>query len=138
MGRFLIGLVGSIAAVFPDRMLDLFEQFAVENPREGTPKPWIGSAIRTEGVIVVLASLVGGRAYAWMMNITGIFGAIIVAAPDLYRRFAIAFLYEDSDVVKWDDRFTTGVRIIGLLYVLLAAVSFRKRQTGETASAEQE
>lgn len=138
MGRFLIGLVGAIAAVFPDRMLDFFEQFAVENPGECTPKPWIGSAIRTEGFIVVLASLVDGRAYAWMMNITGIFGAIIVTSPDLYRRFAITFLYEDPSVVEWDDRFTTGVRIIGLVYVLLAAVSFRKRRSTTTSSAEQE
>lgn len=136
MIRSLIGLVGAIAVVFPDRMLGFFEQFAVENSGEGTPKSWIGSAIRTEGFVVLLASLVGGRAYAWMMNITGVFGAIIVVSPDLYRRFATEFLYEEPGIVEWDERFTTGVRIIGILYVLLAAVSFRKRQTGETASAE--
>jgi len=60
------------------------------------------------GIVVTIASLAGGRAYARMMDLTGAFGAVVLLFPQLYRRFAITVLYEDPDKVEWNPRFTNG------------------------------
>ncbi|MCU4750928.1 hypothetical protein OB919_02845 [Halobacteria archaeon AArc-curdl1] len=128
MIRPLIGLLGLLAALFPDRMVDIFESLAIENPEECTTTSWIDSGIRVEGIVVTAASLLGGRAYAWMMNLTGAFGAVILLFPRLYQKIATGLLYEHSADVEWNDRFTDSVRFIGALYLLLAIRSFRKRR----------
>lgn len=131
MIRGFIGLLGVLTALVPNRMIAIFEGLAIENPDECATKPWISSGIRAEGVVIVAASLLGGRAYAWMMNLTGTFGAVILLFPQLYQRVATALLYEHPDEVKWNDRFTNGVRIIGVVYLLLAIRSLRKRRNNE-------
>ena len=131
MIRPVIAFLGGLAALLPGRMIDIFETVAIENPDECTIKPWIDAGIRTEGVLVIAASLIGGQAYAWMMNLTGAFGAVVVVSPQLYRRFATTLLYENPDSVEWNDRATTGVRIIGIVYVLLALKALTKRLSAE-------
>lgn len=125
--RRLIGLIGLLTALVPDRIIGVFEDVAIENPSECQANPWLRSGIRIEGIVITLASLLGGRAYAWMMNLTGFFGAIVLLFPQLYREFASALVYENSDAVEWNAQFTTGVRLIGALYVIMAIISFRKR-----------
>jgi hypothetical protein len=61
------------------------------------------------------------------MNLTGLFGAIVLLFPDLYRRFATAFLYERPESIEWNERFNSAVRAIGTLYVFLAAKTYRER-----------
>jgi len=119
MFRAVIGVLGILTVLVPDRILDVFEAVAVENPDECPTKPGVRSGIRAEGIVVTIASLAGGRAYARMMDLTGAFGAVVLLFPQLYRRFAITVLYEDPDKVEWNPRFTNGVRIVGALYVLL-------------------
>ncbi|SDY19880.1 hypothetical protein [Halobellus clavatus] len=131
MIRSLIGLLGCLAAAVPGRLLDVFETLAVENADDRTRRSWAASAIRAEGVVVAAASRTDGRAYAWMLNLTGIFGGVVLIAPRLYRRFAAAFLYEDGGDVVWTDALDTGVRALGAVYVLLALDAFRERRRGE-------
>lgn len=124
--RLLIGILGSIAALVPDRILRVFEEVAIKNPEECTTKWWVNSAIRSEGVLVTGASYTGGRPYQWMMAITGVFGVTMLIIPDLYRKIATGVLYEKPENVEWNDRFTNWVRVIGVLYVLLAVRALRK------------
>lgn len=131
MVRPLVGIVGVLTALFPDRIIDIFETTSIENVDEITIKPWVSSVMRTEGILVAGASLVGRRPYAWLMTLTGFFGAILLLFPQLYRRFAAGFLYEEPDQVKWNEQFTTGVRIIGGLYILVAASAFTQRRTDD-------
>ncbi|GAB6880123.1 hypothetical protein JCM17823_23970 [Halorubrum gandharaense] len=127
MIRRFVGVLGVLTALFPNRMIDIFERLAIEKPDECATKSWISSGIRAEGVVVVAASLIGGRAYAWMMNLTGTFGAVILLFPQLYQRVATTLLYEHPNEVEWNDQFTKGVRIIGVVYLLLAIRSLRQR-----------
>lgn len=129
MMRPLIGIAGVLATLVPDRMIDIFETAAIKNADEQTLKPWISSVIRTEGFAVAVVSLAGGRAYAWMINLTGLFGAAILLFPQLYRQFATWLLYENPDDVEWNDTFSDGVRLIGIVYVLLAIRAFSDRRT---------
>lgn len=129
MLRVVVGLLGIITALFPDKILDVFEAVAIENPDESATKSWVRSGIQAEGIVVTIASLIGGRAYARMMDLTGMFGAVILLFPRLYRRFAITLLYEHPDEVEWNHRFTDGVRIIGALYVVFAIRALIKRRT---------
>jgi hypothetical protein len=127
MIRTLMGVLGAISALVPDKIVKLFEKLAIANPSEGTVRGWVGPAIRSEGVLIAAISLLNGRAYAWLMNLTGVFGAIVFLFPDLYRRFATAFLYERPESIEWNERFSSAVRAIGALYVFLAAKTYRER-----------
>lgn len=131
MIRPFIGLLGIVTALFPDGIIDVFEAVAIENPEESPIKPWISSGIRGEGLIVTLASLSGGRAYAWMMNLTGIVGAFVLLFPQGYRTFAATLLYQQPGEVEWNDQFAAGVRIIGVMYVLMAVWEYQKRRVIE-------
>ncbi|WP_336136409.1 hypothetical protein [Natronomonas amylolytica] len=128
MIRLLVGFIGVLTALVPDRVLGVFERLALKNPDESIIKPWVGPAMRAEGVGIVVASLAGGKAYAWTMNLTGIFGGIVLAFPDLYPRLAATFLYEQPEQVEWHDRFTTDIRLIGAFYVFIAARAFNRRR----------
>ncbi|WP_435097703.1 hypothetical protein [Halorubrum sp. N11] len=127
MIRILIGVLGAVTALFPDKIVALFEKPAITNPSEGTLRKWVNPAIRSEGILVVVISLLGSRSYAWMMNLTGAFGAVVLMFPDLYRKFASTFLYERPDAIEWNKQFTTGVRVVGAVYVFLAVKTYRDR-----------
>ncbi|OYR58896.1 hypothetical protein [Halorubrum halodurans] len=127
MIRTLVGVLGAISTLFPDKIVGIFEKLAIANPSEGTVRGWVRPAVRSEGVLIAAISLFNGRAYTWLMNLTGLFGAIVLLFPDLYRRFATAFLYERPESIEWNERFKSAVRAIGALYVFLAAKTYRER-----------
>lgn len=131
MFRPVVGLLGVLSALFPDRILALFERIAIERSDDDAIRSWLSSGIRAEGVVVTLVSLVGGRAYAWMMNLTGAFGVLILLAPRLYREFATRVLYVDPAEIEWNDRFRTGLRVIGFVYLFMAVVEFAARRSDD-------
>jgi hypothetical protein len=130
MLRTLTVVLGAVTALFPDGIVALFERLAIGNPGESTQRAWVTPAIRSEGILIAIISLVGGRSYAWLTNLTGAFGALVLVSPDLYRKFASALLYERPDSVDWNERFTTVVRAIGAVYLVLAARAYRNRRKG--------
>lgn len=129
MIRTIVGVLGAVSALFPDEIIKLFEKLAITNPGGGTVRGWVRPAIQSEGVLIAAISLFDRRAYAWLMNLTGVFGAVVVLFPDLYRKFATAFLYERPESIEWNERFRSGIRAIGAVYVFLAAKAYRDRHT---------
>lgn len=131
MIRPLFGLLGALAALFPDRTVDVFEAAVIENGGPDT-EPWVRSAVRAEGVLTVAVVLLGGRAYAWLSSLTGVFGVVVFAFPEAYREFAARFLYERPEDVRWADRSTPLLEAIGIAYVLAALGEFRRRHRGRS------
>jgi len=127
MLRQFLGALGVLTTLVPDRIVDVFEAVAVENPEETTVHSWFSPLIRVEGVVIALAALRGGRLYAWLMNVSGIFGAVLLFLPRLYEQIAGPLVYEDPESVKWNEHLTGGVRVIGAVYVLLALLDRRRR-----------
>ncbi|MDB2239496.1 hypothetical protein [Halorubrum ezzemoulense] len=127
MLRQFLGALGVLTALIPDRIVDVFEAIAVENPEENTVHSWFSPLIRVEGVVITLAALRDGRLYAWLMNVTGIFGAVLLFVPRLYEQIAGVLVYENPESVEWNEHLTDGVRVIGAVYVLLALLDRRRR-----------
>ena len=127
MLRQFLGALGVLTALIPDRIVDVFEAIAVENPEENTVHSWFSPLIRVEGVVITLAALRDSRLYAWLMNVTGIVGAVLVFIPGLYERIAGLLVYENPESVEWNEHLTDGVRVIGAVYVLLALLDRRRR-----------
>ncbi|MUW15862.1 hypothetical protein GJ633_15575 [Halorubrum sp. CBA1125] len=127
MLRQFLGAIGVLTALVPDRIVDVFEAIAVENSDENTVHSWFGLLIRLEGIVITLAALRDGRLYAWLMNVTGIFGAVLLFIPSLYEQIAGPIVYEDPEVVEWNEHLTDSVRVIGAVYVLLALFDRRRR-----------
>ncbi|UWG49191.1 Uncharacterized protein AArcCO_4016 (plasmid) [Halalkaliarchaeum sp. AArc-CO] len=129
MIRPLLGALGLVTALVPDQIVDLFEAVAVKNPDEITVHSWFTHLIRVEGVVIVLAALRDGRLYAWLMNLTGLFGAVLVLVPGLYERIAGPLVYEDPGSVEWHDHLSDGIRVIGVVYGLLALLNQRRTES---------
>lgn len=100
MIRAIIGLPGIATALVPDRILEADETIAIENPDEQSRRKGVRRGIQGEGVLVTLLSALGGRGYAWMMNVTGVFGAFVLLFPEHYQRVATTLLYEHPDDVE--------------------------------------
>ncbi|MGQ3330465.1 hypothetical protein [Halorubrum sp. FL23] len=127
MLRQFLGALGVLTTLAPDWIVEVFETLAVENPGENTVHSWFGLLIRVEGVVFTLAVLRDGRLHAWLMNVTGIVGAVLVFIPGLYERIAGPLVYENPESVEWNEHLTDGVRLIGIVYVLLALLERRRR-----------
>ena len=127
MLRQFLGALGVLIALIPDRIVDVFEAIAIENPEENTVHSWFGPLIRVEGVVITLAALRDDRLYAWLMNVTGIVGAVLLFVPQLYEQIAGALVYENPESVEWNEHLTDGVRVIGAVYVFLALLDRRRR-----------
>ena len=127
MLRQFLGVLGVLTTLVPDRIVDVFEAIAVENPEENTVHSWFNPLIRAEGVVITLAVLRGGRLYAWLLNVTGIFGAVLFLLPRLYEQIAGPLVYEDPESVEWNEHLNGGVRVIGAVYVLIALLDRRRR-----------
>ena len=131
MIREVVGFLGVVSTLVPNRIIDLFERLAIENHEDRRTRSWSTPTIRAEGILITVVCLLKGRPYAWMMNLTGAFGAVILFFPELCRKLASMLLYENPEQVEWKDRFATGVRLIGVLYILLSVHEFRKRRADE-------
>lgn len=131
MIRAIVGVLGGLTAVVPDRIVDFFERVAVANPDELEPRSGLRLTIRAEGVFVVAIALTGGRAYAWTMYVTGAFGSLLLAFPRLYREIASRFVYGDPDAIEWNAGFDRVLRLVGALYVLFGLRAVRRRRRDE-------
>ncbi len=127
MARSLFGLLGAVVALFPAGARGAYEAIALENPGAVEPKPWLDAGIRAEGILYVLASVAGGRAYAWLLNVAGVAGALAALFPRQYLETGATLAYEDADALEWREGFVTAVRGIGVLLVLLALGARRTR-----------
>lgn len=120
MARIAFGLLGGVVALFPDRILDTYERFALEHPDECDAHGWLVSAIRAEGVLVALLSLLGGRAFAAYVGATGLVGLLALFFPERYAKAGFEIAYEDADAIEWRDGYLTGVRLLGAAAVLVS------------------
>ncbi|WP_418286096.1 hypothetical protein [Halorubrum sp. DTA46] len=133
MIRAIIGVLGGVTAVTPKRIVDAYETVAIENAAETEMRSGAEPAIRAESALVAAVCLLGGRAYAWMLYVTGGFGAVLLIAPRAYREFASRLLYADPDAVVWAERFTPALRLLGALYLLFGLREFRSRRRRDGA-----
>ncbi|QHS17339.1 hypothetical protein [Halopenitus persicus] len=131
MTRLLLGLLGALLAALPDRTLTVYESVAFESAGEATPKPWLESAIRTEGIAYVAIALIGGRPYRWLATLVGVIGTVVLAAPHRYLDAGASVAYDRSGDLEWSDRFVSVVRAIGAGCVLFA-IGVRRRRDGNT------
>ncbi|MDS0478103.1 hypothetical protein [Natrinema sp. 1APR25-10V2] len=135
MIRVLTGVIGAVTALAPERVIVIFEKLAIANPGKEPVRAWIQPAVRAEGILIAAISLFGGQLYAWLMNLTGAFGTVVFLFPNLYRKFATAFLYEKPDAVEWNQSFTAEVRAIGAIYAILASKRFRRRHNDSESTS---
>ncbi|WP_096390963.1 hypothetical protein [Halopenitus persicus] len=131
MTRLLLGLLGALLAVLPDRTLTVYESVALESAGEATPKPWLESAIRVEGIAYLAIALIGGRPYRWLATLVGVIGAVVIAVPRRYLGAGASVAYDRPGDLEWSDRFVSVVRAIGAGCVLFA-IGVRRRRDGDT------
>jgi len=129
MTRASFVTLGVVEALFPARITDLYEKLAYENPDDGVRKEWLLSVVRAEGVVVAVVCLLGGRGYAWLLNLMGFAGAVAACFPSQYHDFATRLIYENPDEIESTDRFPMIIRGLGLLYVVICLRAWKRRRS---------
>ncbi len=61
---------------FLAKIRDFYERFASENPEEVNAKPSVTPAIRVEGLLFVLVSMLGGKAYRASLYLLRVAGTV--------------------------------------------------------------
>ncbi len=128
MARLTLLAVGALLALVPDRILDLYEDLAVESPERPSRQPWLRSLVQAEGLVVTVFSLLGGRMWAWLLNLTGLTGAFAFLVPERYLSLGSKFAYERASSIDWADQAPTVVRVLGAISVFLAVRAFFQRR----------
>ena len=125
MSRLLLGLVGLLVAMIPDRTLQMYELLAMENPDACTAKWWVVPGIRAEGAAITVLSLVGGKGYTAYMALVGVTGVFAVVSPQKYAETGFGLAYDDIEDVEWSEGFLTAVRVLGAIGIILALRALR-------------
>ncbi|ELZ82473.1 hypothetical protein C453_15348 [Haloferax elongans ATCC BAA-1513] len=136
MSRIAFAILGAVLAVFPKQTLAVYESLAIENRDECTRRSWVGPAVRVEGVVILAASLLGGKTYQRLLDFVGAAGAVALAAPKQYLGVGGWLGYQSSGTVEWNSRFITVARSLGGL-VLLSAIRSHKRGGNDAAATEE-
>jgi hypothetical protein len=129
MTRVGFGLLGLVMALSPTRVRETYEQLALKNPGEVSPKPSFTPAIRAEGLIFVLVSVLGGRAYRVSMYVLGMAGVTALLVPKQALRFSMTYSYEHPENIEWKEGLTTLIRAFGVLYLFIAFDQLRNRDS---------
>lgn len=120
MSRKVTGLIGVIIALFPAKIRYLYEQFALKNPDEVTAKPWFTPAIRAEGILFLLVSVLGGKVYRTSLYLLGLAGAVALFFPRRALRISANYSYEEPESIEWNRGLVEAIRCFGVLYLLIA------------------
>ncbi|MEZ3163275.1 hypothetical protein ABNG03_00110 [Halorubrum sp. RMP-47] len=131
MIRAVVGALGELTVLAPDRIVAAFERVAVENLDDVEPRRGTRPTLRAEGAAVVALALIGGRVYALAMYVTGAFGTVLLVVPPAYRAIAGRILYEDPDAVEWKPGFDTFLRLVSAAYALLGVRELRRDRDTE-------
>ena len=130
MLRRSFGILGVILALFPNRVIEWYEQVAFADRGESSPKTWLSPAIRAEGIVFIFASLTGGILYRGLMIGTGVAGILAFLFPKQYLNTGIKIAYTHGSDIVWKRLFITTARILGGCYAIAAFKSVRKQLKG--------
>ncbi|ELY66450.1 hypothetical protein [Natronococcus jeotgali] len=138
MLRAIVGVLGAVAALVPEKTIERFERVALEESGDRHLEPRARTAVRVEGILTVGASLLGGATFAGLMKLTGAFGAVLLLFPGRYQRLAGRLLYGDPEAVEWSDAFADRVRLVGVIYLLLVARALGRDRKNDRREANGE
>ncbi|SEL47746.1 hypothetical protein [Haloferax larsenii] len=136
MSRIVFAILGAVVAVFPKQTLTVYEWLAIENRDECTRRSWVVPAVRVEGVVFLVASLLGGKTYQRLLDFSGAVGAVALAAPKQYLGVGGWLSYQSSETVEWNSRFIAVARSFGGLVLLSAIRSHKSGGDDSDATAE--
>ena len=127
MSRALVGVLGTLLAVFPERVVRAYESLALEDPAEATATRYLVPTVRAEGLAYVLIAAIGGRAYDRLMDVVGVFGALALCFPRRYLDTGGRLVYGDADALAWRGGFVTVTRALGAGALALSARAYLNR-----------
>lgn len=120
-------MLGVVVAAFPDGVREQYERLAFENPGECSPRPSFGTAIRAEGLLFVLVSVLGGRAYRATLFLFGLAGGVALLVPERALGVSLNVSYDRPETLVWNEHLVAVIRLFGVVYVLLAVDALIRR-----------
>jgi hypothetical protein len=129
MMRTLLGLGGILVALIPGRVIELYENLAIENPDECPPKGWVASAIQVEGIGLAILSLLGGKGFSTFMKVGMAAGTMAVFFPRQYAAFGFGVAWKQPDSIEWKSGFFPALRVMGAFSVLFSYCALKEQRS---------
>lgn len=121
MLRGLLVAIGLVDLLAPRTFIAAAEGIALENPAECNLKPWVYPVARAEGLLFLGLAWRGDTAISRFKQFLGVVGVLTVLNPRLFIDSAARIAYTDPDRCHWKPWCYPLARVIGVVYVLVAA-----------------
>ena len=129
MIRTLLGIGGILVVLVPGRVIELYENLAIENPDECPPKDWVAPAIRAEGIGLVILSLLGGKGFSAFMKVGIVAGTLAAIFPRQYAAFGFGVSWKQPDSIEWKAGFFPALRVMGAFSVLFSYCALKEQRS---------
>ncbi|AUX09112.1 hypothetical protein AArcSl_1483 [Halalkaliarchaeum desulfuricum] len=126
MFRKLLGVLGLLWMLAPDRLAHATERWATETPGVPELRSWVVPAIRLEGAMYVLLAWRGGTPYAALKKVFGGVGLFALAYPEQFVGYGTRLAYRNPEECEWKPGVYTLARFVGLVSLLVAIDELRR------------
>lgn len=123
--RPLLVCFGVLEIVVPERIVDLGERVALENPGAGELRRSTLPIARLEGVAFLRLVLRDDRPPAGVARLFGLLGIPAALAPRRFAGFGLWMAYENADELRVKPWVVRAIRALGASYLALALFAGR-------------
>lgn len=120
MLRAILSILAAVEVLAPRPLIDTAERIAARNPGAGELKPWVPTAARIEGAVLLALMWRSRRSYAAFKKFLGLVCVIVLWRPRAYVDLGTSLAYEPGAAPEWNQWVYRATRLVGLLYVLVA------------------
>lgn len=131
MLKVLLALLGFVELVVPDRFIQFFERYALENPEQCLRKAWVSPVARLEGLTILVTILRPGTFSGVVRSALGCYGLMAAVSPQGYLDYWTPLLYEEAEACEWKPWVIPTTRIAGILYVLIAVFGWKSKPSSD-------
>lgn len=129
MFRPILGALGLLFVLVPDRLVEATERWATGTPDVSELRSWVVPAVRLEGALYVLLAWRGGVGYSAFKQFLGGIGLLALASPERFVDAGTRLAYENPEECRWKSWVYALTRVLGLAYLLLAIDEFRRNRS---------
>ncbi|WP_129115954.1 hypothetical protein [Halegenticoccus tardaugens] len=129
MLRKALTMVAIVETLSPERLIEIAERLALDNPADCELQPWVVPGARFEGLLFLVLMWRSDTSYSTFKKFLGVIGLLALLHPRTYVDYGAELAYVDAANCEWKQWVYPGTRLVGVLYVIIALRELRREQT---------
>ncbi|WP_435345830.1 hypothetical protein [Haloarchaeobius sp. HRN-SO-5] len=129
MFRRFLAAIGILEILVPEAFIDAVQRLALENPDALEVRPSVITEARVEGVLYLFFAWRSDAGYSAFKKFLGLVGLTALVSPQYFVDAVARMAYADSENCEWRDGVYAAVRIVGVVYLLIALDEWKKNRS---------